>query len=62
MQQIQQPQFQGYSAAAIYQAQLAQLLALRQAQAQAQAQAQIQAQEHAQAAHAQVRMMHGNYL
>ncbi|XP_078032968.1 uncharacterized protein LOC144467863 [Augochlora pura] len=38
LQQIQQPQAQGYSAAALYQAQLAQLLALRQAQAQSQAQ------------------------
>ncbi|KOC63710.1 hypothetical protein WH47_00778, partial [Habropoda laboriosa] len=51
LQQIQQPQLQqGYSAAAAYQAQLAQLLALRQAQAQVQA----QSQEHVQTAQAQV--------
>ncbi|XP_076240976.1 uncharacterized protein LOC143183337 [Calliopsis andreniformis] len=36
LQQVQQPQLQGYSAAAAYQAQIAQLLALRQAQAQSQ--------------------------
>ncbi|XP_076301079.1 uncharacterized protein LOC143219123 [Lasioglossum baleicum] len=46
LQQVQQPQVQGYSAAALYQAQLAQLLALRQAQAQSQVQAQaVQAQQ-----------------
>ncbi|XP_076650594.1 uncharacterized protein LOC143357845 [Halictus rubicundus] len=46
LQQVQQPQVQGYSAAALYQAQLAQLLALRQAQAQSQAQAQaVQTQQ-----------------
>ncbi|XP_054006707.1 uncharacterized protein LOC128891334 isoform X1 [Hylaeus anthracinus] len=43
LQQYQQPQ-QTYSAAGHYQAQLAQLLALRQAQVQAQAQSQVQAQ------------------
>lgn len=40
LQQVQQSQLQGYSAAALYQAQLAQLLALRQAQAQSQGQIQ----------------------
>ncbi|XP_076631291.1 uncharacterized protein LOC143346752 [Colletes latitarsis] len=40
LQQFQQPQLHGYSAAALYQAQLAQLLALRQAQVQSQAQVQ----------------------
>ncbi|XP_076166199.1 uncharacterized protein LOC143146079 isoform X2 [Ptiloglossa arizonensis] len=38
LHQYQQPQPNGYSAAALYQAQLAQLLALRQAQTQSQAQ------------------------
>ncbi|CAL7938484.1 unnamed protein product [Xylocopa violacea] len=46
LQQIQQPQLHGYSAASAYQAQLAQLLALRQAQAQS--------QEHVQPSQAQV--------
>ncbi|CAK9795025.1 hypothetical protein ANTPLA_LOCUS209 [Anthophora plagiata] len=48
LQQIQQPQFHGYSAAAAYQAQLAQLLALRQAQAQSQEHAQAHVPEQVQ--------------
>ncbi|XP_033203302.2 uncharacterized protein LOC117164396 isoform X1 [Bombus vancouverensis nearcticus] len=52
LQQYQQAQLHGYSASNAYQAQLAQLLALRQAQAQAQAQ--VQVQEHVQAQAQQV--------